>query len=354
MTTTTYVVSGLHCGGCVSTLEAALSAVAGVQAAVVNLDDQTATVTGEVDLALLATAATTVGKVLCTEKNSTSLHVGGMSCGHCSSRVQAALVAVPGVESAEVDWESGAAEIVGTASSEELVAAVEATGKSATVVSVPTPPAPPSRAPDDALIDESTIALRVDGMSCGHCSSQVEKALVAVSGVATAEVDLESGRATVVGTASADALLAAVEATGKHATLEPSQVTYSVQGLMCQGCIATVTRVLRGVEGVSSASVFLHSGKALVTGVAVFEELQRAVRTGGKFGLARVESNGRRGGAEKEGGLSAAAIRLGLGALGGAPLAEGVADGGVGGALRSVRLRVDDMICNGCKEKVHR
>lgn len=39
--------------------------------------------------------------------------------------------------------------------------------------------------------------LRVEGMSCGHCMSRVEKALQAVEGVESAEVNLGSGTATV-------------------------------------------------------------------------------------------------------------------------------------------------------------
>ena len=55
----------------------------------------------------------------------------------------------------------------------------------------------------------------VEGMSCGHCSARVEKALNAIDGV-TAKVDLEAKTAfvDVTGNVSDDALKKAVEDAG--------------------------------------------------------------------------------------------------------------------------------------------
>ncbi|MDE6618429.1 MAG: cadmium-translocating P-type ATPase [Clostridiales bacterium] len=56
--------------------------------------------------------------------------------------------------------------------------------------------------------------LKVQGMSCGHCSARVQKALAAVAGVTNAEVDLASGTATVEGDFDVAAAVAAVENAG--------------------------------------------------------------------------------------------------------------------------------------------
>ena len=64
---------------------------------------------------------------------------------------------------------------------------------------------------------ETYCVLKIGGMTCGHCSSRVQKALVAVPGVRAAEVDLEAGTATLIGEATIKALVEAVEATGKTA-----------------------------------------------------------------------------------------------------------------------------------------
>jgi len=60
--------------------------------------------------------------------------------------------------------------------------------------------------------------LKATGMSCGHCSGAVEKALAAVPGVRqVVEVSHERGEAVVEGEASAEALIAAVAAEGYQA-----------------------------------------------------------------------------------------------------------------------------------------
>ena len=46
--------------------------------------------------------------------------------------------------------------------------------------------------------------LKVEGMSCNHCVMAVKRALTGLDGVGTVEVDLESGKVTVVGEALKD------------------------------------------------------------------------------------------------------------------------------------------------------
>ena len=65
---------------------------------------------------------------------------------------------------------------------------------------------------------DPVIVLTVEGMMCEHCKARVEKALSAVSGVRKVTVDLAAKTATVRGTASADALIAAVTDAGYTAT----------------------------------------------------------------------------------------------------------------------------------------
>ena len=43
----------------------------------------------------------------------------------------------------------------------------------------------------------ANIKLRVTGMTCGHCQAKVEKALMGVSGVYSAIIDLPDGEAEV-------------------------------------------------------------------------------------------------------------------------------------------------------------
>merc|ERR1719473_363111 len=121
-----------------------------------------------------------------------------MTCKHCVARIKSALEQVEGVQSAEVVLEPGSATVVGTASAAALIEAVEDTGKSASVMSAP--------ATATATDDAPTVHLAVDGMTCKHCVARIKSALEQVEGVQSAEVVLEPGSATVVGTASAAAL----------------------------------------------------------------------------------------------------------------------------------------------------
>lgn len=57
--------------------------------------------------------------------------------------------------------------------------------------------------------------LKIEGMTCGHCVSAVEKALRKVPGVRDVrDVNIEHGEAVVEGEAPVGALIAAIEAEG--------------------------------------------------------------------------------------------------------------------------------------------
>lgn len=56
--------------------------------------------------------------------------------------------------------------------------------------------------------------LKIEGMSCGHCKMSVEKALQAVEGVVSVNVDLEKKEAIVTGTAEREELVKVVEDIG--------------------------------------------------------------------------------------------------------------------------------------------
>ncbi|WP_018914828.1 heavy metal translocating P-type ATPase [Thiomonas sp. FB-6] len=67
-----------------------------------------------------------------TMSPSTTLSIEGMSCQHCVGSVTKALLAVPGVESAQVSLDAAAAEVRGDAPKEALVDAVRRAGYTAT------------------------------------------------------------------------------------------------------------------------------------------------------------------------------------------------------------------------------
>lgn len=62
-----------------------------------------------------------------------------------------------------------------------------------------------------------TQELKIEGMTCTHCSAAVAKALQGVTGVKQVRVDLASGTATVAGDAAVESLVAAVVEEGYRA-----------------------------------------------------------------------------------------------------------------------------------------
>jgi len=127
-----------------------------------------------------------------------SLPIEGMTCASCVGRVEASLTKVEGVKSVSVNLATEKAEIrlAGPVDRAALIQAVEKVGYE---------------------VPASAVELAVEGMTCASCVGRVEKALKAVPGVAEAAVNLATERATVRGTASMDALVAAVQKAGYEA-----------------------------------------------------------------------------------------------------------------------------------------
>ena len=107
-----------------------------------------------------------------------SIAIEGMTCASCVGRVEKAIAKVPGVVKASVNLATERADI----------AFSEAPNVSAVVDAVRNA---------GYSVDEKTIELDIEGMTCASCVGRVEKALKAVSGVSDASVNLATERATV-------------------------------------------------------------------------------------------------------------------------------------------------------------
>lgn len=127
-----------------------------------------------------------------------SLQVEGMTCASCVGRVETALKKVDGVQSASVNLATERADITlaKPVDRQVLINAIEQTGYD---------------------VPASNIELSIEGMTCASCVSRVEKALQAVSGVKSANVNLATERATINGTASVESLIAAIDKAGYDA-----------------------------------------------------------------------------------------------------------------------------------------
>lgn len=127
------------------------------------------------------------------------INVGGMTCATCATKVEKALRGMPGVESASVNLASGKATVsfrAGETGMEDIAGVIEDLGYR-------------------AGLEKATYA--VEGMTCASCVARVEKALSGVEGVAAADVNLATERATVTydpELVSFDKMARAVDAAG--------------------------------------------------------------------------------------------------------------------------------------------
>ena len=131
----TVPVEGMHCASCVGRVERALEAVPGVAQACVNLAAERADVSfdADTDPAVIVKAIEDLGYRV--PQRSVTLAVEGMTCAGCVRGVERALLAVPGVTLANVNLATEKAVVTGTASVDDLIAAVGTKGKTARAMS---------------------------------------------------------------------------------------------------------------------------------------------------------------------------------------------------------------------------
>ncbi|RDT56445.1 copper-exporting P-type ATPase CopA [Escherichia coli] len=153
----------------------------------------------------------------------TELDLDGLSCGHCVKRVKESLEQRADVEQADVTLTH--AQITGSADASALIDTIKQAGYGANISHPKAKPLAESSTPSEALtaatpelpatndLDDSQQLL-INGMSCASCVSRVQKALQAVPGVTQARVNLAERTALVMGSASAQALVSAVEGAG--------------------------------------------------------------------------------------------------------------------------------------------
>ncbi|MCF7670457.1 heavy metal translocating P-type ATPase [Bacillus subtilis] len=111
-----------------------------------------------------------------------TLEIDGMTCASCVGRVEKALLALPGVNSASVNLATQQATVRFDDKPDAALAA-EAVKKAGYTAHIPQPAA--------------QVVLEVDGMTCASCVGRVEKALQASAGVAAASVNLVTKRANI-------------------------------------------------------------------------------------------------------------------------------------------------------------
>ncbi|PZU27271.1 MAG: heavy metal translocating P-type ATPase [Stenotrophomonas sp.] len=129
------MIEGMTCASCVGRVERALEAIPGVSQASVNLATERASVQtdGSVPREALVQAIHKAGYEV-TAPAAQELLIEGMTCASCVGRVERALKAVPGVQSASVNLATERASVQGSAAPAALLAAIEKAGYTASVI----------------------------------------------------------------------------------------------------------------------------------------------------------------------------------------------------------------------------
>ena len=131
------------------------------------------------------------------------------------------------------------------------------------------------------------IDIPVTGMTCAACSSAVERALKKVEGVKSAAVNLPLERATIEFSESDIPILLPVII---HAIKDEGygigtrKLDVAVGGMTCAACVSAVEKTLKGLEGVTDASVNLATEKASIEYIPTitgFEDFKRVISEAG-------------------------------------------------------------------------
>ncbi|KAJ2445725.1 hypothetical protein IWW46_001332 [Coemansia sp. RSA 2440] len=155
--------------------------------------------------------------------------------------------------------------------------------------------APPQDPSDIASISETVLPetetiLSVLGMTCASCVSRIEQYLGGMDGISSIKVDLMTAQATVhhyMSVMSTEQLCTSIEGMGFDAQVlasrtlaskatgnegnagviegsQPADSWFSVEGMTCGSCVATLTSLLTELPGVVSADVQLLTAQAMV------------------------------------------------------------------------------------------
>ncbi|KAI1771946.1 putative copper-transporting P-type ATPase [Hypoxylon cercidicola] len=227
----------------------------------------------------------------------TTLRVGGMTCGACTSAVEAGFKGVDGVGSVSVSLVMERAVVMHDPQrvpAEQIQETIEDRGFEAEVLAtdLPSPlPTPKLEATHDCDDEPSTTVttIAVEGMTCGACTSAIEGGFADVTGVKHFSISLLSERAVVEHDAAllpTDKIIEIIEDRGFGATLVSSEeskpskktglesvetrpsiatTTVAIAKMTCGACTSAIEGGFAGLDGVIRFNISLLAERAVIT-----------------------------------------------------------------------------------------
>ena len=312
MATTTLKVEGMTCGACTSAVEGGFSGVGGVGHVSVSLVMERAVVQHD-PLVISAEAVREIiedrgfdAEVLSTDLPSTvneesdeeettttessfsvtTLSVGGMTCGACTSAVEGAFKDIAGVKSFSISLLSERVVLEHDPkllSPERIVGVIEDTGFDASIVDTKVnEPAKSTKnlkrkTANQASLCTTTIA--IEGMTCGACTSAVEGGFKKLDGLIQLNISLLAERAVVVHDKTkltSDQIAEIIEDCGfdarilsatdadSNASSASIVVHFKIYGMQDESAATELERTLGELPGVDSAKVNLKTTRAML------------------------------------------------------------------------------------------
>ncbi|OTB05143.1 hypothetical protein M426DRAFT_320200 [Hypoxylon sp. CI-4A] len=226
----------------------------------------------------------------------TTLKVGGMTCGACTSSIEAGFKGVDGVGSVSVSLVMERAVVMHDPqriSAEQISETIEDRGFEAEVIAtdLPSPLPTPKLGSSDEYDDgpSSTITtIAVEGMTCGACTSAIEGGFADVTGVKHFSISLLSERAVIEHDSTllpTEQIIEIIEDRGFGATLVSSEeskstknatitteakstvatTTIAIEGMTCGACTSAVEGGVTALDGVLRFNISLLAERAVIT-----------------------------------------------------------------------------------------
>lgn len=213
--------------------------------------------------------------MVATRSDSLEFQVLGMMCeANCAVRVKRACEALPGVESAEVDFHRGTVRIRPTSDNKSSSGSSEEPG-AVDMVSIGT-------AVDEAGYSavwsggRRIIRLNIEGMTCNHCVNTIQQALASSGLVEQARVSLDHHCVNVIGDDNTDipAIINLIEDIGYGASVaDGNREVDLTTKKMTQRDAAVVFGALRAVPGVVCVQITPDQGLIRTRGFASLQSL---------------------------------------------------------------------------------
>ncbi|KAI1502997.1 putative copper-transporting P-type ATPase [Biscogniauxia marginata] len=224
----------------------------------------------------------------------TTVRIGGMTCGACTSAVEAGFKGVEGVGNVSVSLVMERAVVYHDPQripAEQIREIIEDRGFEAEVLAtdLPSPVFTPKHAANDEDEPPMTITtIAVEGMTCGTCTSAVEGGFADVAGVKHFSISLLSERAVIEHDATLlppEKVIEIIEDRGFGATLVDSEVkatqkaiaghgnsepsvattTVAIEGMTCGACTSAIEGGFTGLDGILRFNISLLAERAVIT-----------------------------------------------------------------------------------------